>query len=252
VTLTARAGGGGLASATVNVVVSEPAANCATPIVIPGSGPFPFVSEVNNETAGGQFSGGAFPDCVGDGAGTSNPLWFEFTPAVSGKYEFTTCGSSLYLVLSLWKGSRCGPYSAVPGGCGSSAPAGSSCFGMNKSPGVIVQAGAGETLHLMVGGYYGGDLGTYRVTVNSLTPTIVGASIAGKNMLVSGSGFDSGAVILLNGSDIRTLADEQSPSTTLIGKKAAKKITPGAAVTLQVRNSDGTLSNLFTFQRTSA
>ena len=248
VTLTARDGRGALASATVNVVVLEPAANCATPIVIPGTGPFPVVSLVNNETAGGQFNN-AFPGCVGDGAGISNPIWFEFTPATSGKYEFTTCGSSLYLVLSLWKGQRCGPYSPVDGGCASSAPPGASCSGMIKSAGLIVQANAGETLHLMVGGNYGGDLGTYTVTVNSLTPNIAGASIAGKNLIVSGSGFDSGAVILLNGSDIRTLADEQSPSTTLIGKKAAKKIAPGTSVTLQVLDSDGTLSNLFTFQR---
>jgi photosystem II stability/assembly factor-like uncharacterized protein len=249
VTLTARDSRGALGSATVIVLVSEPAANCATPIVIPGAGPFPFVSQVNNETAGGQFTN-AFPDCAG-GGGTSNPIWFEFTPAVSGKYEFTTCGSSLYLVVSLWKGPRCGPYSAVDGGCGNSAPAGSSCAGINKSPGVIVQANAGETLHLMVAGYFGGDLGTYTVTVNSFVPTITRASIAGKNLIVTGSGFDSGAVILLNSAEIRTIGDVTSPSTTLMGKKGAKKIAPGTTVTLQVRNSDGTLSNVFTYQRPS-
>jgi hypothetical protein len=248
VTLTARDSRGALGSATVTVVVSEPAANCASPIVIPGSGPFPVVSEVNNETAGGQFSG-AFPDCVGGGAGISNPLWFEFTPAATGKYEFTTCGSSLYLILSLWKGPRCGPYSALDGGCGSSPAAGSSCAGMSKTSSVIVQANAGETLRLMVAGYYGGDLGTYTLTVNSLNPNITSAGISGKNLIVSGSGFDSGAVIVLNGSDIRTLSDLQSPTTTLIGRKGAKKVAPGTSVTLQVRDSDGTLSNVFTFQR---
>jgi photosystem II stability/assembly factor-like uncharacterized protein len=248
VTLTGRDSRGAMASATVTVVVSEPAANCATPIVIPGSGPFPVVSQVNNETAGDQFTR-AFPGCVGGGGGTSNPIWFEFTPAVSGKYEFTTCGSSLYLVLSLWKGPRCGPFSAVDGGCGSAAPAGGSCAGMNKSPGVIVQANAGETLRLMVAGYFGGDLGTYTVTVNSFVPTITSALIAGKNLIVSGSGYDSGAVILLNGADIRTLADEVNPTTTLIGKKAGKRIGPGVTATLQVRDSDGSLSNVFAFQR---
>src|SRR5262249_4076388 len=132
VTLTARDNRGALGSATVMVVVSEPAANCISPIIIPGAGPFPVVSLVNNETAGGHFNN-AFPGCVGDGAGTSNALWFEFTPAASGKYEFTTCGSSLYLVLSLWKGPRCGPYTAVEGGCSSSAPANSSCAGISKA-----------------------------------------------------------------------------------------------------------------------
>ena len=151
----------------------------------------------------------------------------------------------------LWKGPRCGPYLAVDGGCGSSAPAASSCAGVSKSPGVIVQALAGETLHLMVGGYFGGDLGTYALTVKSLTPTITSAAISGKNLVVSGSGFDSGAEIMVNGLAVRTIADEQSPSTTLVGKKTGKKIAPGNSVTLQVRNSDGTLSNLFTFQRPS-
>jgi photosystem II stability/assembly factor-like uncharacterized protein len=249
VTLTGRDIRGALGSATVAVVVSEPAANCATPIVIPAAGPFPVSFQLNNETAAQQFTR-AFPGCVGGGGGTSNPIWFEFTPAVTGKYEFTTCGSSLYLVLSLWKGPRCGPFTAVDAGCGSSAPAGGSCAGFNKSPGIIVQANAGETLHLMVAGYFGGDLGTYNVTVNSFVPTITSASISGKNLIVTGSGYDSGAVILLNGVDIRTIADGVSPSTTLTGRKAAKKIAPGATVTLQVRNSDGTLSNVFTFQRT--
>src|SRR5262249_46931780 len=103
----------------------------------------------------------------------------------------------------------------------------------------------------MVAGYFGGDLGTYAVTVKSFVPAITSASIAGKNLIVTGSGFDSGAVILLNGVDIQTIADGVSPSTTLMAKKAAKKIALGTTVTLQVRNSDGTLSNIFTFERPS-
>jgi beta-propeller repeat-containing protein len=78
---------------------------------------------------------------------------------------------------------------------------------------------------------------------------IAGASVSGKKLLVFGSGFDSGAKILLSGESQKTINDEQSPTTALIAKKAGKMITPGQTVTLQVRNSDGTLSNQFSFTK---
>jgi hypothetical protein len=80
-------------------------------------------------------------------------------------------------------------------------------------------------------------------------PTIGNASITGKKLIISGSGFDSGAKILLNSQQQKTFNDEQSPSTTLIGKKAGKMIGRGQTVTIQVRNADGTLSNEFSFTR---
>jgi beta-propeller repeat-containing protein len=78
---------------------------------------------------------------------------------------------------------------------------------------------------------------------------IAGASVSGKKLLVFGSGFDSGAKILLSGESQKTINDEQSPTTALIAKKAGKMIAPGQTVTLQVRNSDGTLSNQFSFTK---
>jgi len=75
------------------------------------------------------------------------------------------------------------------------------------------------------------------------------ASITGKNLTVSGQYFDSGSVILLAGEDQRTLHDNQSPTTILVGKKTGKKIHAGDTVTIQVRNSDGTLSNQLSFTR---
>jgi hypothetical protein len=64
-----------------------------------------------------------------------------------------------------------------------------------------------------------------------------------------GQNFDSGAVILENGGRQRTLHDTQNPSTTLIGKKVNKNITPGQTVTIQVQNSDGSLSNQVAYTR---
>jgi hypothetical protein len=52
-------------------------------------------------------------------------------------------------------------------------------------------------------------------------------------------------VILINGEEQKTRNDGQNPQTTLIGKKAGRKIKPGDRV--QVRNPDGALSQEFTF-----
>jgi chitinase len=82
-------------------------------------------------------------------------------------------------------------------------------------------------------------------------PMISGASVHGKNLIVTGSGFDTGAVILVDMHDERTVNEESDPMNTLIGVKAVKRaaITPGKTVRLQVRNADGGLSNQIDFTR---
>ena len=87
--------------------------------------------------------------------------------------------------------------------------------------------------------------------ITKLAPSlsIANAIISGKDLLVSGGGFDQGAAILINGQPQRTRNDEQTPTTRLIGKKVAKLIAPGQTVILQVRNSDGLLSNQLPFTR---
>jgi len=76
-------------------------------------------------------------------------------------------------------------------------------------------------------------------------PTIIMASVSGKKMIIAGENFDDGAVILINGEEQKTRNDDQNPQTTLIGKKAGKRIKPGDRV--QVRNPAGTLSEQFIF-----
>jgi chitinase len=82
-------------------------------------------------------------------------------------------------------------------------------------------------------------------------PMISGASVEGRNLIVKGSGFDTGAVILVNLQAERTVNEASDPTDTLIGVKVAKKagITPGRTVRLQVRNADGSLSNQIDFTR---
>jgi chitinase len=83
------------------------------------------------------------------------------------------------------------------------------------------------------------------------SPTISGASVQSKNLIVTGSGFDAGAVILVNTQDQHTVNEQSDPANTLIGVKLVKTagITPGRTVKLQVRNADGALSNQIDFTR---
>jgi protocatechuate 3,4-dioxygenase beta subunit len=82
------------------------------------------------------------------------------------------------------------------------------------------------------------------------TPTISGASVDGKKLIVTGANFDLGSKIFLNGEkQKKTANDEASPTTVLIARKAGNLITPGQTVALQVRNSDNTLSDEFEFTR---
>ena len=86
-----------------------------------------------------------------------------------------------------------------------------------------------------------------QITVSGLKLSTV--TIQGKNLIVTGERFDNGVVILLNGEAQKTIKDEQDPEARLIGKKVGKKIAPGQTVSVQVRNSDGALSNQIIFTR---
>jgi hypothetical protein len=56
--------------------------------------------------------------------------------------------------------------------------------------------------------------------------------------------------VYLNCDKQKTTNDDASPTTILIAKKAGKKINVGDTVTLQVRNSDNSLSAEYQFTRT--
>jgi hypothetical protein len=85
------------------------------------------------------------------------------------------------------------------------------------------------------------------ITKIDLGPKISSATVDGKNLIVSGENFEEGAVILVDGEDQRTLNSDQEFTSSLLGKKAAKRIAPGQTFTLRVRNPDGVLSPEFIF-----
>jgi hypothetical protein len=99
----------------------------------------------------------------------------------------------------------------------------------------------------------GDQIYTATVTINPPsqgTPTIDSAAVNGKKLVVTGSKFDVGAALLLDGKKQKKVVnDETNPSTILTAKKAGNTIPRGATVMLQVRNLDGTLSAPFSFTR---
>ncbi|MCI0485842.1 MAG: S8 family serine peptidase [Blastocatellia bacterium] len=79
-------------------------------------------------------------------------------------------------------------------------------------------------------------------------PRIDSVSLKGKkNLLIEGEHFNSGSKVLVHGTEQKT---KRQSSTSLIAKKAAKGLSSGQTVVVQVRNGNGLLSrNQFSFTR---
>lgn len=88
-------------------------------------------------------------------------------------------------------------------------------------------------------------------SVTTGPPVITSIDIQGKKMFVTGSNFDDGATMFVNDQKTKTRNDDTNPATMLICKKAGKLVDPGVTVNLQVKNSDGTPSAVFTYTRPS-
>jgi hypothetical protein len=96
----------------------------------------------------------------------------------------------------------------------------------------------------------GGDSDIFVAKINP-GPIVSSAALSGKKLIVTGSGFDQGARVLINGQPQKTRNDDQGPTATLIAKKGGLQIDPGQGVVIRVQNSSGTLSNEFNFKRPS-
>lgn len=61
--------------------------------------------------------------------------------------------------------------------------------------------------------------------ITDLTPLrITGVTVEGKKLSVAGEGFDQGAVIVINNTDLQTQNDMATPSRLLVSKRGAKQI----------------------------
>jgi glucosylceramidase len=80
-------------------------------------------------------------------------------------------------------------------------------------------------------------------------PVILSVVREKKNLIVEGLGFVDGSKIELDGEPQKTRHDDLNPTTRLIGKKSVKKIAKGETKQVQVRNPDGSSSNVLQFTR---
>lgn len=82
-------------------------------------------------------------------------------------------------------------------------------------------------------------------TARQSAPKIMSARMKGRKLIVTGDNFDNGAEILVNG--VGRPTSDSVGASTLISKKAGKKLEVGQVVKLQVQNSDGQLSGELSF-----
>ncbi|HWX40217.1 MAG TPA: hypothetical protein VN345_03625, partial [Blastocatellia bacterium] len=82
-------------------------------------------------------------------------------------------------------------------------------------------------------------------------PQVQGASIIGKQLIVTGQYFQEGTQIMLNGRLLVSWSDPQNPESTVYSTKGAKKIAQGGTVELRVMTPDDTESNAYIFTRPS-
>jgi hypothetical protein len=82
------------------------------------------------------------------------------------------------------------------------------------------------------------------------SPAIERVELTGKRLVVTGTNFDSGAVIEIDGREIATHAPLDAPNVMLIAKKGGKRLSIGEQSAITVRNSDGQRSRVFFIFRT--
>jgi photosystem II stability/assembly factor-like uncharacterized protein len=250
VALSARDSRGALASAIVLVSVTESADACASPVVIPANGPFPYSILVNSETATVEASDPS-PPCVP--AAKVASLWFEFTPPADGSYELSTCGGGTDTVLSVFTGPACGPYVAVVGGCNDDGSVPGPTCGDTASL-LTVDAKAGQTLRIQVTGFDATSLGAFPLNIRPLSisadsPRVTGVSAAegpapgGTTVYVTGAGFQSNATVTFGGVPATEVA---FLSSTLLSVKTPPHA-PGEVDVAVTSGGTGTLARGFTY-----
>ena len=102
-------------------------------------------------------------------------------------------------------------------------------------------------LLVLVGGGFSAVPVAYASAIQSANqPRILSARVKGKKLILTGENFAPGSVILVDGEPQKTKSDEESPSTSLVAKKAGKFIPDDTAVNIQVL-SNNSLTEKFPF-----
>lgn len=198
VTLSATDTNGAIGAGSVLVTVTESGDACATPIVIPAAGPFPYTIAV--ETAGATAQGS---DPTSAGAcylfAPQKSIWLSFTPASTGTYQFSLCGSKGSAILVGYTGNACGPYTNNAAICLARTSPGADCATETVATATLT---AGVTTRLLLTNYFYNEVSRLSLTVTQgsvFTPVISGISpvagtaAGGTPVVVNGSGFVGGS-----------------------------------------------------------
>jgi photosystem II stability/assembly factor-like uncharacterized protein len=233
----------GIGATTVEVDVLDPADSCCAPVEIAAAGPFPYSVTINTDLATKE---GADPRSPLSACYPFNPpssTWVSFTPATSGDYQFSLCGSAVSAVLVGYTGDSCGTLTAN-GLCIARQSTSSDCASSSSTQTVTLTAG--ETVRLFVTNYFSNDWGDVTVTVtqNSTLAPIVSSvapavAASGAPVVVNGRGFQPGATVTIGGvSANNVVVISPKVITANVGPRS------GGAGDVVVRNPDGTTSTL--------
>ncbi|MBI1849494.1 MAG: HYR domain-containing protein [Planctomycetes bacterium] len=103
--------GGGTLNYSLDCSVAAPSNDaCATPIVLPASGPFPVTG---SQVTTGATTAGTDPSHSCSGGIDSNSVWFQWTPSATCSATFATCTSSYDTVVAVYSGTCAAPGAEV-------------------------------------------------------------------------------------------------------------------------------------------
>jgi hypothetical protein len=259
VTLRAVDQSGAVSATSVDVMVADAGDSCTTPVVIPPAGPFPWTVTFNTESASKQASDPvtATP-CFS--FGTQPTIWLNFTPATSGTYDFSFCGTRASAVLVAYSGAACGPYVAT-GFCVSNPPNTSQntedpatpCG--NSSSNASVTLTGGVTVRLMVMNLFSADFGPTTLTVTqggALNPIVTsvspaqGSTAGGTSITLSGSGFADGMSFRIGEADATQVVILSSNLATAVAPAGPEGVAAVAARTAS--GASAILANAFVYE----
>jgi hypothetical protein len=248
VTLSATDTFGAVGAATVDITVIESGDACASPIVIPASGPFPYTVTVNTF---GSTTQGSDPVPVSScyPFNSQKSIWLSFTPPANGSYNFSLCGSAASAELAGFTGSSCGPYAQAF--CLIAPSPGTNCATDTTTTATLT---GGVPYRIMLSNYFFNDFGEISLTITqsaNFTPVVntvsraVGSAAGGTSVVIHGSGF--------TGTPTVTFGGTAATSVTVLGVGTLTATTPAHAagiVDVRVTNpstASGTLGFGFTY-----
>jgi photosystem II stability/assembly factor-like uncharacterized protein len=262
VTLRAIDANGAIGASSIEIDVMDAGDSCQTPIEIPAAGPFPWSVTMNTEVASRQASDPVNGQpCVP--FGLQRTIWLSFTPAVTGSYDFSLCGSRVSATMVGYTGAACGPYVASgfcyqnPEMSGQSIDVVPADCSTGRKTSVVLTAGT--TIRFLVWNFYIGDFGPITLTVTqsgALKPVVtavspaMGSAAGGSNVVITGAGFVAGTSVMFG----NAAATNVTVLTANVLTATAPAGTPGTAtVSVQVPGEgSSTLANAFVYQKVTS